>query len=538
MRRVVLVGIGLLGMGCTPEDTDTVTDDTPWHWQDTAEEEQGLPTGPCGRGVAAMLHDRAFSTIQAALDAAWEGSRVEICPGVHTESLVVDRILTLQSWSRDPSDTILDGQGEHRILYAETGVGVGRLTLRGGVADQGGAIYGRSFVSVCDSVIVDCAAQEDGGAVYARGGVDCSDSLVQGNQAGGRGGAFYARRDSDPRHCTFVGNTAAEGGAIYAGGEVNPAGGEWVWMSDSRFESNRASLRGGAVVVRGEVSFVMEDCTFVGNSSEGDAGALSIEAESASIYSSEFLGNISGQDVGALSIEAETADVHSSDFVANTSQGDAGALAISAVEILVQGCEFEDSLAAGSAGALLLMGEPMATLRTCDFTGNVATLQGGALSSAGGSLEVRSSTFEGNRADQGGALYVEQSELTVPQSSLVFNTASSRGAALYLSEEEPLSQIRLWTSEIGDNTAEEGALYLAGPVDLLVDESSVLRNTDAHGAVVLDSTPGQALSSIASDWGEGEEDNLPADVAGLEHRLGQDETFTCVQGTDGLECAW
>jgi predicted outer membrane repeat protein len=69
----------------------------------------------------------------------------------------------------------------------------------------------------------------------------------------------------------------------------------------------------------------------------------------------------------------------------------------------------------------------------CSFVGNRATVNGGAIySKSYASLNVQSCVFSNNSAGNGlgGAIYVEQQDVTVTSSTFYLNSASS-GAAFY-----------------------------------------------------------------------------------------------------------
>lgn len=190
------------------------------------------------------------ATIQAALDAAFEGDEIEVLDGTYTGpgnfDLTVRRDTTIRS-QNGPEVTILDGGGLAPLLMFDShAVALEGLTLRNGrnpAYGQGGAIRvagGTLTATRCE---------------FLENGADC---IVM---SAGVGGAVYL----DPRSqgffedCRFEGNAAllcgyghqewAHGGAVYAAGPAVFRGCE--------FASNVAN---GGAAVSGRDNVVMQDC--------------------------------------------------------------------------------------------------------------------------------------------------------------------------------------------------------------------------------------------------------------------------------------
>ena len=127
----------------------------------------------CREGVAALDWWYGYPSIQQALDHAEPGGEVLVCPGHWEGTVYITKSLTLRGIV-NASATVIDGGGVGRaVVLADSGldVTIARLTLTGGLADDGGGLYSRGssrlhlwHVSLTDNIA------EAGGGLYALGG--------------------------------------------------------------------------------------------------------------------------------------------------------------------------------------------------------------------------------------------------------------------------------------------------------------------------------------------------------------------------------
>jgi uncharacterized repeat protein (TIGR01451 family) len=109
-----------------------------------------------------------------------------------------------------------------------------------------------------------------------------------------------------------------------------------------------------------------------------------------------------------------------------------------------------------------------ATLANLAFTGNYAADAGGGLNSYGGGPTLRNVTFTGNIGRTGGALHVEQSQVTADGLSFVDNDASYAGPAVYVFDtglaQFPRSTLTLTNALVSGNRSRGnyGAVTVAG----------------------------------------------------------------------------
>ena len=196
----------------------------------------------CGSGCA-------FTSIQAAIDAAAGGDTVQVADGVYVE--LVDfkgKAVTVRSVN-GPARTTIDGNGLGSVVTFAAGEGGGSVldgfTVRNGRSASGAGIRcagaspairhcrirGNSATATgggisCASsspVIENCTVSGNYSAQYG-GGIHCKASApaitnctVSGNFAGIEGGGIYCDGSStDIAYCTIAGNSAnTNGGGLY-----------------------------------------------------------------------------------------------------------------------------------------------------------------------------------------------------------------------------------------------------------------------------------------------------------------------------------
>ena len=330
--------------------------------------------------VAAVLNGVEHATIADAMLNAAFGETVFICPGEHTEALVVgaDDEMTLTAYSGSAEDTVLDGEGVRVILSIgfEAQVTLTDLTFRNGNALQdagqaGGAVfsYGRSL-TLQRCRFEENQSSEEGGAVYSHAWDDTYDvvTLVES--------------------CTFTGNwSESEGGAI----ETSAWGVATLTVTDSIFEGNESDSGGGVISAGGQGSaFVyVSNSEFTANRAGGEGGVFYLSqwgAGELDVSDSAFTGNL-GQDSGGVICRGGYGN-------SNLSLTDS---------------TFEDNESPDLGGAIAISGWGASdlTLTNCDLLNNDAP-DGAAIgySSQGESntLTVVDSTIDGNLSINTGAI--------------------------------------------------------------------------------------------------------------------------------------
>lgn len=113
---------------------------------------------------------------------------------------------------------------------------------------------------------------------------------------------------------------------------------------------------------------------------------------------------------------------------------DGGGAVVVGSRALFDECEFLANRAAPFGGGLQSI-DSSPVIMACDFHGNAALSGGGAMHVRGGAPMIARSTFDGNITRSGawgGAIFAENAELTVIDSSLVDNEAKDGGGAAFV----------------------------------------------------------------------------------------------------------
>ena len=135
----------------------------------------------------------------------------------------------------------------------------------------------------------------------------------------------------------------------------------------------------------------------------------------------------------------------------------------------------------GGTGPVITMGDDL-TVEGLVLTGGAGVTGGAIDGSVGGgaSLVIDACVFEGNEADSGGAIYAYELDMTIANSELFDNTATSRGGALTIAQGTDLD---LGTMELHGNEASYGgAAYLE---DQLVSGGAYFENHADYGGGVF-----------------------------------------------------
>jgi len=198
-----------LGPACVPVEEDSGDEETGSDCDFSAD--------PCDSGPAWITTCDTYPTIQAALDAADNGTTVHVCAGTHDESLLL-------SVDDHPTQHInLDGEGS------------GSTTIRASAVDLevDGAPVSAGMVLYNDGVELDVAgltleggtgyewspgtadADSFGGGVYVhQARVQLSDVVVTGSTARIAGGIYADQSDLKLTNCAVTANTSSGGGAF------------------------------------------------------------------------------------------------------------------------------------------------------------------------------------------------------------------------------------------------------------------------------------------------------------------------------------
>ena len=278
----------------------------------------------------------------------------------------------------------------------------------GGVA----ATFGSTVSSKGTPAAVDfqnCFAPTGGCMHSDAAHLDIANASFTDCAAGDAAGAMYASGTPPGSHCTgcsfsqnTVNSAAGAGSAVYAVGEAS------MLLSECTLTDNIAGLHGGAVAAEGAATRVdMHGCSFAGNAVSNTAGSGGHVFAGAGVFMS-----------------------------------------------VTGGTTFAGGVAR-SGGAIACEVDAIVTLDGAVFTGNTATLQGGAMWVSGAGVHCSQCQFTANRVSEGTTTTVVSPQLVTAVPG--FSSHTLGGGAVYVVHEAAWSRdTRLSDCTFAQNVAPYG----------------------------------------------------------------------------------
>ena len=328
----------------------------------------------------------------------------------------------------------------------------------------------------------------NGGAVYVGGSADSGsviNSTFNYNHAEENGGAIdWNAAGGNITNSQFTENTAGNGGAVYVGAE-----GATTYITDAKFERNKADLNGGAVDWAASNGHILTS-EFNYNEAVNNGGAVFIGGSSGNgtIINSTFNYNHAGENGGAIDWNSTIGKLIGSNFtfnsakyggatfrganatggygynnryISNYAEINGGAIDWNATGGNITHSYFYNNTA-GENGGALFVGTHGATAYITDaqFESNKAGNRGGAIDIYASNTHIINSNFTTNKADYGGAVFAghnaEVSEIT--NSTFISNTATYNGGAV----DWNASSGKITDSNFEQNTADYGGAVFVG----------------------------------------------------------------------------
>ena len=317
-----------------------------------------------------------FVSIQDAIDASVDGDEIHLGAEVYTEPFDFSgKSLNIVGQGFD--ETWIDGLGDHDVLVlANQGETIGLFSLGLTNAFNQGLVMDGGAANIHEVNFAGLGSNEDfGGALSANN----ADITIAGSQ--------------------FIMNYGYDGAGIHATGTTH------LHIQNTHFEGNRGTgytAREVEEVFDEETGDLLSSTTLV-HERKGRGGAIHLE------------GN------GSLNIQ-------SSQFIDNESRGGGGAITVRTLDgtATISDCTFEANRSTnGSGGGILMWMDGSDTYEMVDFA------------EIFGTLIVENSEFYGNKASNGGAVYLEGDYSAVMRaelsgSSFEANESSNDGGAIYM----------------------------------------------------------------------------------------------------------
>jgi hypothetical protein len=442
--------------------------------------------------AATHLVPEQFPAVQDAIVAAVDGDVVIVAPDTYTGNGNRDidflgKAITVRS--NDPNDpnivaaTIIDCQGtqtnQRRGFYFHTGEGsksiLSGFTIKNGNALCGGGIYCvNSSPAIVNCTFSDNMAQQFQ-YVYSLQLLDDSSLMFHNDteirimcpppipqRRGNGAGICCVDSNATVLNCKFLSNSAYEhGGGMYSMGG-NPT------LIKCLFSSNFAGGGGGMANLEGS-SPTLKDCTFNANTAEtGGGGMRNADNSNPTLNDCEFLENTAGWS-GGLGNYKSNPILTNCTFIGNSAQNNGGGINNYESNPVFVNCIFSKN-SAEIGGGIFSEYNSSSTLDNCTLSDNTAH-HGGGIYCVSCSPNITNCTFTNNTAEYedftsmlsletrdptindgniirvmcpplpptttaklkgiGGAIYSNQSNLTLSSSTFSNNSAFEYGGAIY-----------------------------------------------------------------------------------------------------------
>ena len=397
---------------------------------------------------------------------------------------------------------------------------VGNSTfVNNSAADGAGAILngGRGFV-VGNSTFVNNTATSKGGAIYNYGiGFVVGNSTFANNTAEDAGAVYNEGDNSVVGNSTFVNNTATSiGGAIINNGKLV--------VDNSAFEDNAANYYGGAIFNRDDLQvtnsafdgndILVRNIRAMDNVDHGGAAIYNWKNGKLDISKSNFTNNIKNYKNGNLLVGAVAtigdATISDSYFVNNSGRW-GGALSVMGGEsssatnfIDIDGTKFVNNSAL-YGGAMFVWGSNY-SISNSVFDNNSAfgkgnmtpnNNNGGALVVTQGNIPISgtiiNSNFTNNKAQYGGAAWINEGTVDISNSNFINNTAGVDGGAIYSN-----GDLRISDSDFDNNKAQKADIIYSNINGLLSINGNNYSNYTENKAPIINLA---GIETISSDGG-------------------------------------
>ena len=420
---------------------------------------------------------------------------------------------------------------------------VGNSTFANNTATSNGGVifnYGIGFV-VGNSTFANNTATSKGGAIYNYGiGFVVGNSTFANNTAEDAGAVYNEGDNSVVGNSTFVNNTATSiGGAIINNGKLV--------VDNSAFEDNAANYYGGAIFNWDDLQvtnsafdgndILVRNIRAMDNVDHGGAAIYNWKNGKLDISKSNFTNNIKNYKNGNLLVGAVAtigdATISDSYFVNNSGRW-GGALSVMGGEsssatnfIDIDGTKFVNNSAL-YGGAMFVWGSNY-SISNSIFDNNSAfgkgnmtpnNNNGGALVVTQGNIPISgtiiNSNFTNNKAQYGGAAWINEGTIDISNSNFINNTATVKAGAIGFEPAYTKITATVYGTNFINNTAgvDGGAIYSSG--DLRISDSD-FDNNKAQKADIIYSNINGLLSINGNNYSNYTENKAPIiNLAGIE----------------------
>ena len=389
-----------------------------------------------------------------------------------------DSNITMNYSSFTNNEAVTNG-GVIQVTYSKD-ITVYSSTFDNNKAGQrGGIVYmENSDITVCNSSFANNTASYDGGVVYAYdSSITMNYSSFNDNQAGNDGGVIY----EDHTHTTLYSSSFMNNEASNSGGVL--------------YKTNSNITMCFIRTVPTSNDTFTKLCTFVNNSAV-EGGVMYIHDALLTDMSSKYQNNRASINGGAISLNKGRIKVNASRFEHNTAVN-SGGVASTLIQLFQSYMTFEQSHfqhnRAFSGGVITMGRNDLVTVSRSVFTNNSAVRGGVVYLQRGNKLTVNNSSFSHNSADtDGGVFYSDfHNSLVLKDSALTYNRAEKNGGVICSLIQTQLNIIGDNCTFVGNQAQNGGAVYASDSGVTVCSKSLLMSNNSAvesGGAMYLSQT--------------------------------------------------
>ncbi|HII07732.1 MAG TPA: hypothetical protein HA349_10585, partial [Methanotrichaceae archaeon] len=329
--------------------------------------------------VGWYVDDDRSETIQGAVDAAWNGDKINVKEGTYNENVKIDKSLDVEGAGADK--TIVDGGRVNRTFVVGENddmvdVTLSDITIQNGSADKS----------------TDCRG---GGGVKNYATLEIKNALITNNEAdcGGSGIKNEGSGTLKVVSSIITGNEAGKGG----GGIANNG---LLLVKDSEITDNEAGAGGGGIANCGGTAIVKN--TLISDNEAANCGG-GIKSEGyLRVVDSTISGNEAGKGGGGIKNKDGTAVVKNSDITGNSARTGGGGINNDDGDLTVLNSKISDNSAQkGGGGISNCDSDGTVFVKNSEITNNEAEHCGGGIKN-GGEMTIVNSLIANNEAGRGG----------------------------------------------------------------------------------------------------------------------------------------
>jgi parallel beta-helix repeat protein len=358
-------------------------------------------------------------TIQAGIDAAFDGDRVIVANGVYigNGNKNIDyrgKAITVQS-ENGPANCIIDCQNGGQGFIFRSNENQNSLVSGFKIINGNGPFGGGIFCYFSSPTIRNCIISNSL-AEYAGGGISCvsSDPIISG--------------------CTISDNTSKVGGGIYFDSCS-------FSITNCVIADNLATSGGGGIYIANfhglDISSTITDCIFIGNTGETDSGGgifcRYIKGETV-IRDCNFNQN-SAMFGGGISCYYSSPTISNSSFTGNTAFTNGGGIRCNSSSPNIANCYINDNIANYSGGGIYCYDSSSPTISNCMIIGNTAVskIGGGIGCNLSSAPLIYNSIIAANIAlnNSGGGISCGNSFPAIVNSTLIGNRSYKFGGGIF-----------------------------------------------------------------------------------------------------------